>query len=151
MLMRTRWLQEQNGGRGVVFATGTPVSNTMAELYTMQRYLQPGALKERGIDKFDAWAKLFGDTQTKVETSVTGENKPATRFAKFVNIPELMQIARQVIDVRRADDIKMRLEDVPEEARPKEDKFNGKTEDAHGREYQWTDGTTSRPSCGRTA
>lgn len=106
MLMRTRWLQEQNGGRGVVFATGTPVSNTMAELYTMQRYLQPEALKERGIDKFDAWANLFGDEQTKVEVSVAGEVKPTTRFAKFVNIPELMQIARQVVDVRRADDIK---------------------------------------------
>jgi N12 class adenine-specific DNA methylase len=100
MLMRTRWLQEQHGGRGVVFATGTPISNTMTELYTMQRYLQPEALKERNIDKFDAWANLFGDEQTKMEFTVAGEYKPTTRFSKFVNIPELMQIARQVIDVR---------------------------------------------------
>jgi N12 class adenine-specific DNA methylase len=106
MLMVTRWLMEQNNNRGVVFATGTPVSNSMAELYNMQRYLQPQELKERGVHSFDAWANTFGDLQTKMEFTVAGEYKPVTRFAKFVNIPELMQMARQVIDVRRIDDLK---------------------------------------------
>ncbi len=106
MLMRARWLQEHNGGRGVVFATGTPVANTMAELYNMQRYLQPEELKERGIDNFDAWANQFGDRETKTEIGVTGKYQPVTRFSKFVNIPELMQIARQVIDVQRTDAMK---------------------------------------------
>lgn len=142
MLMRTRWLQEQNGGRGVVFATGTPVSNTLAEMYTNQRYLQPEALKERGIDKFDAWANLFGEVRTKHEWNVAGQYAPATRFASFVNLPELKQIATEVIDVRRADDIRKKPADVPEEARPKQENFTGVTQDKDGREYQWTDGTT---------
>lgn len=105
MQMRTRWLQEQNGGRGVVFATGTPVANTMAELYTVQRYLQPDDLKERGINNFDAWAAAFGDVDTKMEFTVSGEYKPVARFARFVNLPELNQMARQVMDVVRADDL----------------------------------------------
>lgn len=103
MLMRTRWLQEQNGGRGVVFATGTPVANTMAELYNMQRYLQPNEMKQRGIYNFDAWASTFGDVQNKMEFTVSGEFKNVSRFARFVNIPELMQLSRQVMDVQRAD------------------------------------------------
>lgn len=102
MLMRTRWLMEQNGGRGVTFATGTPVANTMAELFNMQRYLQPEELKERGIHTFDSWASTFGDIATKMEFSTTGEYKPVSRFARFVNIPELMQTARQIMDVQRA-------------------------------------------------
>lgn len=106
MLMRTKWLMERNGNRGVVFATGTPVANTMAELYNMQRYLQPDALKERGIDTFDAWASTFGTRQTKVEPTASGDYAPVTRFSKFINIPELMHIASGVIDVQRADDQK---------------------------------------------
>lgn len=106
MLMRARWLQEHNGGRGVVFATGTPVANTMAELYNIQRYLQPNELKERGITSFDAWASAFGDRQTEMEPTVTGSYEPVTRFSKFTNIPELMQIAGLVMDVERADDLK---------------------------------------------
>lgn len=106
MLMRTRWLMEHNGGRGVVFATGTPVANTMAELYNIQRYLQPDELKERGIANFDAWANAFGDRQTQMEATVTGQYAPVTRFSKFVNIPELMHIASQVMDVQRGKDLK---------------------------------------------
>lgn len=118
MQMLTRWLMEQNGGRGVVFATGTPVANTMAELFNMQRYLQPEELKERGIDNFDAWASAFGDVVSKMEFTVAGEYKPVSRFAKFTNIPELMQIVRQVMDVQRADD--MRKDDgSPVIVRPK--------------------------------
>lgn len=106
MLMRTRWLMENNGGRGVVFATGTPVANTMAELYNIQRYLQPNELKERGIANFDAWASTFGEKVMQMEATATGEYQPVTRFSKFVNIPELMSIAGQVMDVQRADNLK---------------------------------------------
>jgi N12 class adenine-specific DNA methylase len=107
MLMRCRYLQEHNGGRGVVFATGTPLDNTMAELYTMQRYLQPNALAERGISNFDDWASVFGSIETRHNFNVAGEYKPTDRFSKFVNVPELMAMARQVIDVQRADDLKL--------------------------------------------
>jgi len=106
MYMRTKWLMENNGGRGVVFATGTPVDNTMAELYNMQRYLQPQELKERGLHTFDAWASTFGDVQTKMEFTVAGDYKPVSRFAKFTNIPELMQMSRQMLDIQRADAMK---------------------------------------------
>lgn len=142
MLMRTRWLMEHNGGRGVVFATGTPVANTMAELYTMQRYLQPEELAARGIKNFDAWASIFGDITTKMEKTATGEYKNVARFARFVNIPELMQMVRQVVDVQRADDLKKNMKDVPEEARPKDKEFTGITKDASGKEYRWTEGST---------
>lgn len=106
MLMRTRWLQENHGGRGVVFATGTPINNSMAELFNMQRYLQGNALKERGVHHFDAWVSTFGEIETRQEVSVTGEFKPATRLSKFTNIPEIMHIARQTLDTVRADDLK---------------------------------------------
>src|ERR1041384_2627940 len=105
MLMRTRWLQENQGGRGVAFATGTPIANTMVELYNMQRYLQYPELEERGIASFDGWANTFGETSTKMEYSVSGTYQPVTRFAKYSNLPELLQISRQVMDVRRADDM----------------------------------------------
>ena len=106
MHMRTSWLQQQHGGRGVMFATGTPVANTMSELYNIQRYLQPAELKAAGLEKFDAWAAAFGDVETKMEFTVAGEYKPVSRFARFVNIPELMGVAKQVMDVQRADDMK---------------------------------------------
>lgn len=106
MLMRTRWLREQNGGRGVVFASGTPIDNTMAELYNNQRYLQPEELKERGINSFDDWANTFGEITTRHEFSVAGEYKPTTRFSTFTNVGNLMNITRQMLDVQRADDLK---------------------------------------------
>lgn len=105
MLMRTRWLMENNNGRGVVMATGTPVANTMGELYNMQRYLQPDELKERGIKTFDDWANVFGEMNTKMEFTVAGEYKPVTRFAEFVNLPELMQISGQTIDIQRVENL----------------------------------------------
>jgi N12 class adenine-specific DNA methylase len=117
MLMRTRWLQEKNNGRGVVFATGTPVSNSMAELYNNMRYLQPQELKERGIEHFDSWKNQFGDTVTKAEKTMTGDIRPVTRFSEFTNIPELMSIARQVIDVQRTEDLK-KPDGTPSVVRP---------------------------------
>ncbi len=106
MLMRTEWLMKHNGGRGVVFATGTPVSNTMVELYNIQRYLQPDELKSRGLDTFDAWASTFGDRQTEIEVTPTGGYDQVTRFNKFTNVPELMNMASLVMDVQRADSMK---------------------------------------------
>lgn len=111
MLMRTRWLREHNGGRGVVFATGTPIDNTMAELYNNQRYLQPEELKERGINSFDDWANTFGEISTRHEFSVAGEYKPTTRFSTFTNVGNLMNITRQMLDVQRADDLTRTLPD----------------------------------------
>lgn len=105
MLMRTQWLQQQNGGRGVVFATGTPVGNTMAELYNVQRFLQPDQLKERGLNSFDAWANAFGEVESNMEFTVAGELKNVARFSAFTNVNELMQITRQMMDVQRVDDI----------------------------------------------
>jgi N12 class adenine-specific DNA methylase len=103
MYMRSSWLMEKNNGRGVVFATGTPVSNSMAELYVMQKYLQEAELKEAGINNFDDWANMYGDTQTKQEYTMTGEYKPVTRFSEFTNVPELLNQARQVMDVVRVE------------------------------------------------
>lgn len=105
MLMRTDWLLKKNNNRGVVFATGTFVSNTMAELYVMQRFLQPEDLRARGIEKFDDWANIFGDTTTKVEYTATGEYKPVTRFNNFTNLNQLAQLASQVFDVAFAKDV----------------------------------------------
>lgn len=106
MLMRAQWLMKQNGGRGVVFATGTPVSNSMVELYNIQRYLQPDELKSRGLDTFDAWASAFGERQTETEITAAGDYDQVTRFNKFTNVPELMNMASLVMDVQRADNMK---------------------------------------------
>jgi N12 class adenine-specific DNA methylase len=105
MFMRTRWLQQRNNGRGVVFATGTPISNTMAELYVMQRYLQWDELESRGVAPFDSWSNVFGEVTTKMEYTVTGTFAAVSRFAKFVNLPELLQIAGQIMDVQFAEGI----------------------------------------------
>ena len=100
MFGKVRHLQEKNGGRGVVFATGTPIANTIAENYTMMRYLQPGALEERGIQHFDAWARTFGDTTNDLEQTTTGDYRITPRFAKFNNIPELSTIWQEAADIR---------------------------------------------------
>lgn len=105
MLARCRYLQDRNDGRGVVFATGTPITNTMAELYNMQRFLQYDQLKERGIEKFDSWASTFGMTTSDLEFKLNGEMAATRRFAKFINIPELRQLASDFMDVKRADDV----------------------------------------------
>ena len=104
LYLKCRYLDEQTGGRGVVFATGTPISNSMVELYTMQRYLQYDALRQNGLEQFDAWASTFGETVTAIELSPDGSGyRTKTRFAKFFNIPELMSLFRQVADVQTAD------------------------------------------------
>lgn len=104
MLMKCQYIQELNGGRGVVFATGTPVSNSMTELYVMQRYLQNQSLKERGIEHFDAWAANFGEVISSLELAPEGTGyRFKNRFAKFTNLPELMTMFREVADVQLPD------------------------------------------------
>jgi len=106
LLMKCRYLDERHPGRGVIFATGTPVSNTMVELYTLQRYLDPAGLRERGLEHFDAWAATFGEVVDAMEISPDGGSlRPRSRFAKFVNLPELQQMFRSFADVRTADQL----------------------------------------------
>lgn len=99
LYVKSRYLETINPGRNLVLASGTPVTNTMAELYTVSRYLQPGELRERGLEHFDSWAGAFGDTVTNLEQDASGGYKPVTRFAKFVNVPELSAMVRQAMDV----------------------------------------------------
>jgi N12 class adenine-specific DNA methylase len=102
MYMKTRYLAERNGG--IVFATGTPISNTMAEMYTLQRYLAPETLKAAGVEQFDAWAANFGEPVTSLELAPDGSGyRMHTRFAKFVNLPELLSMFRSFADVQTAD------------------------------------------------
>mgnify|MGYP000055306343 CR=1 FL=1 len=102
--MKCRYLDEITGSRGVVFATGTPISNSMAELFTMQRYLQRETLEQHGLSSFDAWASTFGETVTAVELAPEGTGyRTKTRFSKFYNLPELMSMFKQVADVQTAD------------------------------------------------
>ena len=104
LYMKCRYLDELTGGKGVIFATGTPISNSMCELYTMQRYLQYDELEKRGLQHFDSWASTFGETVTTIELSPEGKGyRPKTRFAKFFNIPELMALFREVADIQTAD------------------------------------------------
>lgn len=101
MYMKCRYLDELTGGRGVVFATGTPVSNSMTELYTMMRYLQHDRLNEMGLEHFDSWASVFGETTTSVELAPEGSGYRArTRFAKFYNLPELMSVFKEAADIK---------------------------------------------------
>lgn len=103
LYMKCRYLDEITGSRGVVFATGTPISNSMAELYTMQRYLQRETLEQHGLSSFDAWASTFGETVTAVELAPEGTGyRTKTRFSKFYNLPELMSMFKQVADVQTA-------------------------------------------------
>ncbi len=108
MYMKTRYIRQINEGRGVVFATGTPISNTMAELYTMLRYLGPDLLRERGVEHFDAWAANFAEAVTSLELAPDGSGyRMHTRFAKFINLPELLSMFRTVADVQTADMLKL--------------------------------------------
>ena len=104
LYMKCRYLDEITGGRGVVFATGTPISNSMVELYTIQRYLQMGALQEQGFQHFDAWAANYGETVTAIELAPEGTGYRAkTCFAKFNNLPELISVFKNVADIQTAD------------------------------------------------
>ena len=104
LYMKCRYLDELTSGRGVVFATGTPISNTMVEMYTMQKYLQYGTLKQNDLLHFDSWASTFGETVTAIELAPEGSGYRAkTRFAKFYNLPELMTMFKEVADIQTAD------------------------------------------------
>ena len=114
MLLKCRYIDEITGGRGVVFATGTPVSNSVTELYTMQRYLQQDLLEKGFTDShgrhfslthFDSWASVFGETVTTVELAPEGKYRPRTRFARFFNLPELMAMFRETADIKTADQL----------------------------------------------
>ena len=108
LYMKCRYLDELTGGRGVVFATGTPISNSMVELYTMQKYLQYNTLKENDLLHFDSWASTFGETVTAIELAPEGTGYRAkTRFAKFYNLPELMSMFKEIADIQTADMLKL--------------------------------------------
>ncbi len=113
MFMKCRYLDEITNGKGIVFATGTPVSNSMSELYTMQRYLQYSGLKNYGHQNFDSWASTFGETITAIELSPEGNGYRAkTRFSKFYNLPELMNQVKQFADIQTADMLKLPVPEV---------------------------------------
>ena len=104
MFMKCRYMDEMTGGKGIVFATGTPVSNSMTELYTIQRYLQYESLKKNNLEHFDSWASTFGETQSAFELSPEGTGyRVKTRFSKFYNLPELMSMFKEVADIQTAD------------------------------------------------
>ena len=108
LFMKCRYLDEITGNRGTIFATGTPVSNSMVELYSVQRYLQYDTLVRNGLQHFDSWASTFGETITALELAPEGSSyRPKTRFAKFHNLPELMQMFREVADIQTADMLKL--------------------------------------------
>ena len=113
MFSKCRYMDELTGGRGVVFATGTPVSNSMTELYTIQRYLQHDRLQEMGMGHFDCWASRFGETTTALELAPEGTGYRArTRFAKFFNLPELMNMFKEIADIKTADQLHLPTPEV---------------------------------------
>ena len=108
MLLKCRYIDEITDSRGVVFATGTPVSNSMTELYTMMRYLQHDAIRGKGLAHFDCWASTFGETQTAIELAPEGTGYRArTRFAKFFNLPELMTLFKEAADIKTSDQLNL--------------------------------------------
>jgi len=116
MFLKCRYMDEVTGGRGTVFATGTPVSNSMTELYTVMRYLQYGTLERLGLTQFDAWASTFGETTTSIELAPEGTGYRArTRFAKFFNLPELMNIFKEVADIKTSDQLDLKVPKVRNE------------------------------------
>ena len=113
MFGKCRYLDEVTGGRGVVFATGTPVSNSMSELYTVMRYLQYSTLQQKGLTHFDCWASTFGETTTAIELAPEGTGYRArTRFAKFFNLPELMSMFKEVADIKTSDQLHLPVPDA---------------------------------------
>ena len=113
LFMKTQYLDELTGGKGVIFATGTPVSNSMVELYTMQRYLQYKSLQDRGLQHFDSWASTFGETVSAMELAPEGSGyRMKTRFAKFFNLPELIAMFKEVADIQTADMLKLPVPEV---------------------------------------
>ena len=113
MLLKTQYLDELHPGRSLVFATGTPISNTVAEMYTMTRYVAPHLLRESGLEMFDSWARQFGRTVTGMEISPDGRNfRENTRFSRFTNVPELLTMFRSFADVKTKEDLDLPLPDL---------------------------------------
>jgi len=108
LYVKSRFVAQGNPARPLILASGTPITNTLGELWSLSRYMQPDALEERGIHQFDAWASLFGDTRTELELQPSGRYKPVTRFAEFVNVPELIAMFRTFADVALKDDLRQR-------------------------------------------
>ena len=116
MFLKTRHVQQITNGRGIVFATGTPIANSMAEMYTMQRYLQLPLLEANGLEHFDAWAASFGETVQALELAPEGTGyRVRTRFAKFSNLPELLTMFRSVADIQKAKDLKSLADKIPKQ------------------------------------
>ena len=109
LYVKSRFIAQSNPARPLILASGTPITNTLGEMFSLQRFMQPDALQERGIHQFDAWASLFGDTRTELELQPSGRYKPVTRFAEFVNVPELIAMFRSVADVALKDDLRAYL------------------------------------------
>ena len=113
MFAKCRYLDETTGGRGIVFATGTPISNSMTEMYSIQRYLQYDRLQEMGMGQFVSWASRFGETTTALELAPEGTGYRArTRFAKFFNLPELMNMFKEIADIKTADQLNLPTPEV---------------------------------------
>ena len=113
MFAKCRYLDELTNNRGVIFATGTPISNSMTEMYTIHRYLQYDRLQEMGMGLFDSWASRFGETTTKMELTPEGTGyRPRTRFARFFNVPELMTFFKEVADIKTADQLNLPTPEV---------------------------------------
>ena len=114
LYVKSRFVALSQPQRALVLASGTPITNTLGEMFTLQRFMQPDVLEERGLHEFDAWASAFGDTRTELELQPSGNYKPITRFAEFVNVPELIAMFRSVADVVLKDDLRqfMRLPDI---------------------------------------
>ncbi len=113
ILMKTQYLNEQSGYKNILFATGTPVSNSMVELYTMQRYLRPDLLQQAGFENFDDWASTFGEVVTQLEPTPDGTDyRPKKRFAKFANLPELMQMYKEFADIRTAEMLNLPVPEI---------------------------------------
>ena len=106
LFVKSRFIAQAQPTRNLILASGTPITNTMGEMFSLQRFMQPDVLEARGIHQFDAWASLFGDTRTELELQPSGRYKPVTRFAEFVNVPELIAMFRQVADVVLKDDLR---------------------------------------------
>jgi N12 class adenine-specific DNA methylase/adenine-specific DNA methylase len=109
LLVKTRYLDRKRPGRALIQASGTPITNTLGELYTLLRFQAPEALRERGVHEFDAWASVFGDTRTELELQPSGAYKPVTRFAEFINVADLMMMFRSVADVVQKADLRFLL------------------------------------------
>lgn len=113
LFVKSRFIETKNRGRALVLASGTPITNTLGEMFSVQRMMDPAALSERGLHEFDAWASTFGDTSTELELQPSGKYKPVTRFSQFVNVPELIAMFRSFADVVLPVDLKTYVK-VPE-------------------------------------